>query len=384
MTIVLEFYIIVCILLLLFDIVFLFIKNRRTKEYYPRNTSFEDTIREELEKYHQIGAFSADFTDSLKKKLSKTKNMITLMSVVNEDPETKELFREHVQAQLSEYADKSNYEQAYYTYLISTFDYSRKKVSGAFSSEFMSFLDSKSLYTFSNTMMAVYAFGETNLLLQALDKVDERSGFYHKKLLVDGLLSAKVDFQEFNERVLERFDRYTPHTQDCLLDYLRMNGHDISKLCLRLMQNEKTEEQVRYSAMRYFVKFPDDASKRAFMEILGEPEAVWVKQMLAIQGLSHYKKDGQVRSLIEKKITSPNWFVRVNAVRYMYESGLNKEQVFDILYMRDKYANESLLYQYRDDKKMTRYIIDTVQMLEQQASMGDVSGSMDAATPAGV
>ena len=91
-----------------------------------------------------------------------------------------------------------------------------------------------------------------------------------------------------------------------------------------------------------------------------------------------------MRSAIEKKITSQNWYVRVNAVRYMYQSGLNKEQVFDILYMRDKYANESLLYQYRDDKKMTRYIIDTVQMLEQQASMGDVSGSMDAATPAGV
>ena len=36
------------------------------------------------------------------------------------------------------------------------------------------------------------------------------------------------------------------------------------------------------------------------------------------------------------------------------------------MYQKDRYANECLLYQYRGDKEMTRYIIDTIQLLNTQ------------------
>ena len=48
-------------------------------------------------------------------------------------------------------------------------------------------------------------------LLCAIKKADERKGFQHKKLLVDGLLSAKVNRSEFNEQLLKAFEYYSPY-----------------------------------------------------------------------------------------------------------------------------------------------------------------------------
>ena len=57
---------------------------------------------------------------------------------------------------------------------------------------------------------------------------------------------------------------------------------------------------------------------------------------------------------------------------------MSKEEIFNILYQRDRYANESLLYQYREDKEMTRYIVDTIQLLNMQDATVDASSDVDA------
>lgn len=370
MNIVIEIYIIVCVLLLLFDILFLVLKNHRNQEFYPKNTDLAEKLREEIRLRRQSGAFSQGFEEDLAGKLGRLRNLITLADVLEGDPDAANWLRPAVLGQIEEYQKKGDYEQAYYAYLASTFDYRNDPVPAEFAAKFMAFLDSKSLYTFANAMDAVYRFGETNLLLIALDKVDERQGFYHQKLLVDGLLSSGADFRELNAALVKRFDQYTPFMQECLLNYFRMNGYDVSQLCLRLMgQGENTDPEVRYAAMRYFAKYPSARSRVLFLEILGQEERQWTEQMLAIQALERYG-EADVRGAIEKKVTSPNWYVRTNAIAYLYRWGLTKDQIFDILYLRDKYADNALLYQFRNEKEISHYIIDTILLLQQQDQAG--------------
>lgn len=365
MYIVIKIYIAICVLLLAFDIVFLFVKNLKTSSYYPKNIPLEKEIQEALSVYETQGVFPEGFEKSLCEKLRYTKNLITLEKLVLGAPQTLQLFRDMVLQNLDAYLKKGDDEQAYYAYMVSLFDYSVQKVPHGFASRFLTLLDSKSLYTFSNAMGAIYAFGETNLLLMALDKIQEREGFYHKKLLVDGLLDSKANFRELNKKLLERFDRFTPAMQDSLLDYLRMNGHNISALCTGLMQAKNTETQVRYSAMRYFIKNPTEQSREMFLDILEEGGKDWVAQMLSIQALGAYN-DPQVRRTIKTKVTDPNWYIRVNAIVYLHDHGLGRGEVLDILQLKDRYANDALLYQFHDDAEMTRYIIDTVQLLDAQ------------------
>lgn len=366
MNIIIEIYLIVCVLLLLFDILFLVMKNYRNQEFYPKNTDLAEQIRGEIQNRRQTGAFSQGFEEELGKQLGKIRNLITLVDVLDGDPDAASWFRPVLFAQIEEYQKKSDYEQAYYAYVISRFDYEREPVPPEFAAKFMAFLDSKSLYTFANAMDALYRFGKTNLLLTALDKVDERQGFYHQKLLVDGLLASRADFQELNPVLVKVFDQYTPFMQECLLNFFRMTGYDVSALCLRLIRNgEGTDLEVRYGAMRYFTKYPSVQSRALFLKILEKQESSWMDQMLAIQGLEN-SEDAAVKEAVLKKVTSPNWYVRTKAVACLHRWGLTKEQIFDILYLRDKYADNALLYQYRNEKELSHYIIDTIELLRRQ------------------
>ena len=366
MNIIIEIYLIVCVLLLLFDILFLVMKNYRNREFYPKNTDLAERVRGEIQNRRQAGAFTQGFEEELGKQLGKIRNLITLVDVLEADPDAAPWFRPVLFAQIEEYQKKSDYEQAYYAYVISRFDYERAPVPPEFAAKFMAFLDSKSLYTFANAMDALYRFGKTNLLLAALDKVDERQGFYHQKLLVDGLLASRADFQELNPALVRAFDQYTPFMQECLLNFFRMSGCDVSDLCLRLIRNgDGTDMEVRYGAMRYFTKYPSAQSQTLFRDILEKQESSWMDQMLAIQGLEN-SEDAAAKEAVLKKVTSPNWYVRTKAVACLHHWGLTKEQIFDILYLRDKYADNALLYQYRNEKELSHYIIDTIELLRQQ------------------
>lgn len=365
LTSIIEFYIVICIALLLFNIVFLAIKNRRTNELYPKNTAFEAETRLALTYWQEKNTLPENFGDSLHHKLCRVRNLITLVSVIQNNDRGKSLFAPYIFGLIDDYAQKSLSEQAYYAYVISLLDYDERKMPQEFSGKFMDFLDSKSLYVFSNTMNALYHFGQPHLLSQALDAVDHRGEFYHKKLLIDGLLCARVDYSVFNPMMLESFDRYQPYLQECLLDFFRMNNWQASDLCLRLIQDPKIDQQVRYTAMRYFAKFPCDASDAIFLRILEQPNQPWLDQMLAIQGLMQNNSQA-VRTAVKAKITSPDWYVRLNAAQYMYRHELTREEIHDILLLRDRYSSEILRYCCRNDAHLADYIDELLLRMKQE------------------
>ena len=366
MTLFIQFYIILCVALILFDLVFLAVKNFKNYELYPRNTEFEAQLRKEIAQRRETGAFSPAFEKKYPSMLAKTKNLITLQTILEEMDDAADWFRPAIYDQIEVYLKKTDYEQAYYTYIISTLDFTNESVSPEYAQRFMTFLDSKSLYTFSNTMNALYRFGQVNLILLAIDKADERGKFYHKKLLTDGILASRADQEELIHALTTRFPQYSSHMQDCLLDIFRMGKGDASDLCMKLMCSEDTDEQVRYSAMRYFAKHPHDNARSFFLNVLNNEQSGWVDQMLAIQALNRYS-DREIYEAIKAKATSYHWHVRTNAVEYLHRQGISREEITGILRMQDKYAGEALLYQYRDDHEMTLFMIQTIQQIAQEA-----------------
>ena len=369
MSAIIEVYIFVCVMLLIFDIGFLIVKNTKNKRYHPQGNKFKELVQKEFENYDKSKGLSNTFKAQLTNKIKKTRYLVILQNELEEVKEGKEQLslelRPYIFNELENYKEKSDYEQAYYTYVISKFDYSKHKADHAFCSKFITFLDSKSLYTFTNTMNAIYSFGDHNLMCLAIEKVSERNGFYHKKLFVDGLLTFNGDFKQLNKLLEEKFYKYSPMVQESLLDYFRLKNANASELCIDILRNKNVGSQVLYSAMRYFAKYPDAKSKQEFLEILQNDNALWVEQMLAIQGLKHYN-DASLKTLIGRKITSPNWYVRLNAVAYLHDHNMNKGDIFNILSIKDKYANEALLYQYKDDEEISKYITDVVQRLEDE------------------
>ena len=61
MTIIIRVYMLLCASLLLFDICFLLVQNRRSLAAYRVNRKLEDQIRGEIRVYRESGAFSPGF-----------------------------------------------------------------------------------------------------------------------------------------------------------------------------------------------------------------------------------------------------------------------------------------------------------------------------------
>lgn len=356
MNVVVQIYMIVCVVLLVFDVAFLMVKNARNQRFYPKKPKFRRKILEEIEHRELSGEFSKGFPEMVQKKIARTKYLLALQTILEEKNYAADWFREIIYAVLPDYRKKSEDEQAYYAYVISTLGYEGVQLPADFAGEFMTFLESKSLYTFANTMAAVYAFGDMNLLMHAIDMVDEREGFYHTKLLVDGLLSARVDQKELAGRLMESYEKYRDYTREGILTYFRFSGADAAEFCRKVLLSGNENREIRYAALRYFVKYPDEKSQKMFIRMLTSGEELnWVEEMLAIEGLAH-DPGGDVRRLMKEKITSVNWYVRVKAAQYLRNHGMDPKELEEIVGFGDRYANEALLYQYRGDPGMSACI----------------------------
>ena len=364
MTLMIRIYMTVCVMLLLFDVIFLLVKNMRHHQLYPRNTKFEKKIQMEVAKYKEEGKFTEGFEEELLNQLKKTKNLITLVGIIDDDLEMENIFHDYILAQMKEYRKKSDEEQAYYTYVVSNMDYSKKRMSEEDAGEYIKFLDSKSLYTFTNAVNGFYNFGEVYTMLSVIEKIDEKSVFYHKKLLVDGLLSVNINRSELCEELEKRFEQYSLDTKIALVDFFRMSGHKADILCMRLMKSDTIDRELNYAAARYFVKHLNQEAAEYFVSILQKPDSDWVKQMIAIQAFENFKNP-QLRALIKTKITSRNWHIRSNAISYLHSVGMDKEEIIDILSLNDKYTNEALLYQYKDDDEKRSLIINALKAIAQ-------------------
>lgn len=354
MNVMIQIYMIMCVILLVFDIGFLMTKNINKMLFNKKNAKFERTLKKEIAKREEDEEFSLRFINMLPKALSKTKNLVILQKVMEEHPHSKDWFKPMIFSLVDTYKQKADYDQAFYIYVVSKLGYNGT-VPADFASHFMSFLDAKSLYTFSNTMDALYAFSEINLLIAGVEKVDERDGFYHKKLFVDGLLTAKVDKNILVQKLLEKFDSYKLHTKEALLDYFRMIDVDVSEFCLKLLESKNEEPEIVYATMRYFVKNSNENAKKYFINVLKTENVDWIKQMLAIQGLGRYN-ESETEAVIKTKITDRNWYVRLNALEHLFKNGLDSEKINEIIETKDKYAIETLLYLFKNDEEKSAII----------------------------
>ncbi len=353
-------------MLLIFNLIFIFIKRLKNSRLYHENNKLESILKTELDNYNPNKGLSTELKEILRNKTSSTKNLIIVQNEFEKPrkyrKQLKDEARPYVFNQINNYQKANDYEQAYYAYVISTFDYEELELKDKFYVDFLRFLDSKSLYVYSNAMDAIYKFADPHIMSIAIKKIDEREGFYHSKLFVDGLLDFKGDVEVLHNMLIGKFYNYSGRMHKSLIDYFRIKDVDIKEFALKIIEERKLDDEVIYSAMRYFRKNPNEESKNIFIEILKNDENFWIDQLLAIQSLESYK-DPLVRSLIKDKITSENWNIRTNSIAYLHKHGLTKEEIYGILALRDKYTNETLLYYYKDDQEISQYIINVLEKM---------------------
>lgn len=361
MRIILGVYIFICIMLFLFNIFFILIKNIKKNRMFSSDRSIDEKFTLAMENYEQNKGFDKDTKDYISKKIEKAKNLIELMDTFEKN---KNIIPEEVVIEIREmiiekeeiYVKKNEMEKAYYPYVLSTFDYKDREFTRYEKSRIVDFLDCESLYTFVNTMELIYKISDLELLEMAMEKVNVSEIFYHKKLLIDGLMKYNGDEKDLRNSIEKNFFSYGDGIQEGLVDFCRMRKLNINDLCMEILNKEhEIYPEVRYSAMRYFISNRDEDAKYYFIRLIQEENLYWVEKMLSIQVLYKYNDD-IIYELIKECITDRNWYVRNAAIKYVHGRNIDQEEMFSILDKRDKYANEEILYEYKDEKNIFEYI----------------------------
>lgn len=365
MSIILGVYIFICIMLFLFNVFFILIKNTKKNRMFSSDKSIEEKFGLAIKNYDSKVGLDRETKDYISKKIEKTKNLIELMDVFekNRDIISEELtieIREIILEKEEIYVKSKEIEKAYYPYVLSLFDYSDREFTRYEKSNIVDFLECESLYTFVNTMELVYKISDLELLEMAMEKVNTSEIFYHKKLLIDGLMKYKGNEKDMRYSIEKHFFSYKDEVQEALVDFCRMRKLDINYLCMEILNKEnEIYPEVRYAAMRYFISNRDEDSKYYFIMLLQQDNIYWVEKMLSIQVLYKYNDD-IIYDLIKDCATDRNWYVRNAAIKYLHSKNISQDEIFSVLDKRDRYTNEELLYEYREEKNISDYIKEMI------------------------
>lgn len=366
MYIIIEFYIIICIMLLLFNLFFILIKNTVIQRLNPLKNNSKEKLALEFEHYTPQKGLSPRAVSFLKNKLDTTNNLLILEAEMEKQRTYREQLKTEIKPyvfkQMDHYQNKRNNEQAYYAYILSQFNHNPDDFKEYYT-KLLSFLNSSSFYVFSNTMKAIYTLKDSYLLAAAVKKVDERPDLYHSKLLTDGLLTFNGDLALFKKLIVKKIYRYQPSTQVSLLNYFRLQKLDVDEFCLDILIERKVDTEVLYATMRYFAGNSNLEAKKIFIDVLKNEKSSWIEQLLAIQGLKNHNSK-EVRDTIKMKVTSANWEVRTNAIDYLYQNTMELEEIREILSDDDKFTIETLYYYYENNQDIAPYILQKLQELE--------------------
>ena len=350
MKLMIEFYITICILLLIFNMMFVLNKNIEIMYFGNSSKHFQRYILKTYGKYNTMNRLDKKDKKKINRKLGKVKYLAALHETMQMlkpiDTEFEEDIKRTVWNQVDKYLNKNNEEQGYFAYVLSTFNYSSITECDDNMIHFISFLKTDSLYTLTNAMSAICRFNNPYMVHLAIEIINTSHIFYHKKLLTQELLNFKGDQEELKQILISNFKQYNNTIKEGILDYFRLKELEASDFCMEILEDEKEDNEIIYASMRYMAKNPTEKAKMIFQNILNKGSDDWIKEMLAINGLIRFK-DSFTKELIYGKVTDINWDVRSNAIKYFVINFPVESDLKAILKLKDKYTNESLIYQYK-------------------------------------
>ncbi len=234
---------------------------------------------------------------------------------------------------------REEYKESYALYLISAFKINTKEV--------MKFelkaLDHKSIYVRNNALNAIKSNKEIEMILEALNQINEKKYYFNEKILIDFIDNFEGDIKKLDDKLLLEFENYNLMLKKIIIEHFTnmKNDHlDIRDKMIDFISNSKEKELIIMST-KYFAEIID---KRAGTYILRNMDSEdWTIRAISAKVISNYENEGIIDKLKER-IRDENYFVRYNSA-YSFLKMEKKENVLkEAINNEDLFAKDILLY----------------------------------------
>lgn len=350
-------YIAICVSMILYNIIYVFILKHRSRALVSDSEKLEKVLDEQIEILKKGGEISEKHKKFLCRKLDKTSGVTAfdkaLESVFAKEPEFCEKYLVDTfsvfETLTHRYISKDTVKIAYFPYILHKYNILKHHEGERLTSALFDLLISVNVYCRENTLKALYSMQRPDIVRKALKVIDTNLSFHHPKLITDGLMFYKGDKDELKTTLFTYFKDYSVQMRVNILNYFRFAAIKCDSEMLEMLKNEKENREIRFSAIRYFEKFPSGDAEPVIFNLAENLEnRTWEYQAIATSALKAYPGDTTFRILV-KNLSSSNWHVRQNSAISCEKLGYTYQDLIGVFDGNDRYARE--IMRYRLDRK---------------------------------
>lgn len=349
-------YLSVCVAMIIFNVVCIYVFHRRDKKLMKRSESFIEMVEEQIE----AGEVDEKHRKQLTCKLTKINNLMAFEETLDRIYEDKpDAIRAYIEALTPvfvyltvEYTKKNKLKAAYFTYLIRKYGILRGQSISIVIRTMLTLVKDESLYCRENALQALYAIGDADSILEALKILDNNSLHHYSKMLTDGLLRFSGDYEKLDLRLWREYPKFSTGMKLVILNYFRFSGRALyHEQFLRLMTEPGQNDEIVFSCIRYFGRHAYEPALPFLYEYARVGDGKWEYAAISASALATYPNLKTI-ALLKDLLCNRNWYVRYNAAESLERIGLSYDELIDVFEGRDRYAAEML--RYRFDKKRIR------------------------------
>ena len=345
-------YIAICVSMILYNIIYVFILKYRARALVSNSKKLETIISEQIELLKNGGEISEKHKKYLFSKLDKTSGITAFDKALENIFEREKYLTEKYlvdtfsvfEGLTHRYMSKDTLKIAYFPYILRKYNILKHHESNRLTSELFDLLRSVNVYCRENTLKALYSMQRADIVQKSLKIIDTNLSFHHPKLICDGLMFYTGDKNDLKDVLLPCIKDYSVQMQVNILNYFRFSGIRCDREMLDILNNEKEHNEIRFSAIRYFEKFPSDEAKTVVLKLAENSEnRTWEYQAIATSALKSYPGDDTFRILV-KNLSSSNWHVRQNSAISCEKLGYTYQDLIGVFDGNDRYAREIMRY----------------------------------------
>lgn len=350
-------YIAICVSMIAYNIVYVFILRHREKALLKNSEKLKNIISDEISKIEACDSVTEKHKEFLKIHLQKTAGITAfdraLESISQSTPELCEKYLLNTYPVFEylthKYISKDTIKIAYFPYILHKYNILRHDKEGHLINILFELLRSVNVYCRENTLKAIYSMNSVENVSKALLIIDKNLTFHHPKLVCDGLMSFKGDREKLKELLFKNFNDYSINMQLNILNFFRFANVRCDNEMLDILKSESANQELRFSAIRYFEKFPSNDAKPIIHDIAdGNIGNSWEYAAIASSALKAYGGDKAFRILV-RNLSSNNWHIRQNSAISLEKLGYTYHDLVNVFDGNDRYARE--IMRYRLDKR---------------------------------
>ncbi len=344
-------YLFICLVLMVFNILYIFYSSGVKKRIARNAIYWEEEIRtqikllcknQEIEKLHK---------ENVLKKLRNTNQMVAYIRAlelikgagVDTSGYSKGLYLQ-VQELAYLYQKKEKADKAFFAYFIAANPPYQGDEYRPIIEILVSYLEDSTIYCRENVLKAFYAMGNAQAVETTMDWMENRGMFHHQKLLADGLMTFKGDKHMLAKRLWEKRGSYSTSTCVAIVQFVSATLNGFEEVFYQELTRTDVDIEIRIAMLRYFQRHYYEPIQSMLNKILSEPEKVDENLLIVATTVSAKYPGEETKNALRKALCHRNWYVRKNAATSLVRIIEDPKELEPILNGQDRYAREILEY----------------------------------------